>query len=572
MPHHLPRPAVAACPRQDSASAAMLRTAVMLGGYTLLSRVLGLMRDAGMAWLLGGGLLADALVAAMRLPHALRRLLGEGSLSMTMTAGLTRHATCGRVAADSDNGRDGGRLRSDMFALAGALALRLGGILVAATLIGLWGAAWLAGLLAPGFSGPELEVVADLLHVCLPYLPAAGMAAVAMAVLHSCRVFGLPALSPTVFNLVMLAFAAAGFWGNFNPAVALAWGMLCGGVAQCCLQWWGVWRLWTQTALPRAVCPAPQGWGGMAWRAIRQLPVGVAGAAAPQLAMLAAMILASGLGEGRMAALYYAERLLELPLGLVGVCLGMASLPDLSRLAAQANHADFAAHLAQALRWSLLLALPAAAGLAAVAPPLVEALLWHGAFEAQAVRDTTLALWAYLPGLPAFACNRCLLAGCNALGLVRATGRSTLWAVVATLASGFALGHGLEGHGAGMAPALGVSLGAWCQTWLLARAVRGALRHDLPCIGQNVASGAGARLVCRGSLARQALAGMAAGLAAWAVQLVSPDGQGPWLLLLLGLVAGLAAWGMALCFWGRGEVRALRQAWRARKVRNASTA
>ncbi|MBQ4568427.1 MAG: murein biosynthesis protein MurJ [Desulfovibrio sp.] len=558
-------------PRRLSRSAApasggILRTATMLGGYTLLSRLLGLARDMGMAWLLGGGLLADALVAAMRLPHALRRLLGEGSLSMTMTAALLRHHAPVEEAT--------GRLSPGMAALTAALAVRLGGMLLGLTLLGLWAAPWLAALLTPGFSGPELERVTGLLYICLPYLPAAVMAAVGMAVLHSSRVFGLPALSPSIFNVVMLAFTAAAFWGGFNPAVSLAWGMLCGGLAQCCVQWWGVWRLWPKADPARAVCPDPSGWGGMAWRGIRQLPAGVAGAAAPQLSMLAAMMLASGLGEGRVAALYYAERLLELPLGLVGVCLGMASLPTLSELAVRGRYTTFAEQLAQALRWSLLLALPASAGLAAVAPPLVAALLQHGAFDQGAVRATTLALWAGIPGLPAFACTRCLLAACNALGLVRATGLSTLWAVVAALVAGWILGHwpGPQCFGAdvvGMAPALGVSLGAWCQTWLLARAVRRGLHHGMMHSGQDGKQDAG--LVQGYSLVRQILAASAAGLSAVVPVGLCPAAGWPWLPLILGLLAGLAAWGLALYLWGQDEVRSVLQALESRKKRHDPT-
>ena len=157
------------------------------------------------------------------------------------------------------------------------------------------------------------------------------------------------------------------------------------------------------------------------------------------------MSLASSLGRGQVAALYYAERLLELPLGLVGVCLGMASLPTLSRLAAVRDFSLFSVQLGTALRLTLLLSLPAAAGLWAVGPRLVEGLLRHGAFGDSAAYETALALRAYLPGLPAFAVNRSLLAACNALGEARRTAASAVWAVAATLAVGAALVHSLSG-------------------------------------------------------------------------------------------------------------------------------
>ena len=132
-----------------AASGGMLRTAALLGGFTLGSRLLGLARDMGMAWLLGGGAAADALVAAMRLPHVLRRLLGEGSLSMTLTAGLVRRSH--GPAGDAAEKRRAHVLRP----LASALAVRLGLVLVVLTVAGLLAAPWLASALAPGFSGPE---------------------------------------------------------------------------------------------------------------------------------------------------------------------------------------------------------------------------------------------------------------------------------------------------------------------------------------------------------------------------------------------------------------------------------
>ena len=191
----------------------LARTAALLGGFALFSRLLGLARDMSMAWLLGGGAAADALVAAMRLPHVLRRLLGEGSLSMTLTAslvhlrqgdgpyGAARAATGGVWAGEPENA--GLRL------LGRALSLRLGMVLLLLTLLGLAAAPGLAQILAPGFSPAELEHTVTLLRICLPYVLAAGMAALGMALLHSMGVFWLPALSPALFNLVMLLAAAA---------------------------------------------------------------------------------------------------------------------------------------------------------------------------------------------------------------------------------------------------------------------------------------------------------------------------------------------------------------------------
>lgn len=538
--------------QKDAApSGGLARIAALLGGFALFSRLLGLVRDMGMAWLLGGGAAADALVAAMRLPHVLRRLLGEGSLSMTLTASLVRLQLGG-------DGGPGGAENAATGLLARALSLRLGIVLILFTLVALAAAPWLAKALAPGFSGAELERTVFLLRLCLPYVLAAGMAALGMALLHSMGIFWLPALSPALFNMVMLLAAGAAALGFFPPAPALAAGMLCGGIAQ----WLAVRRL-----LPGSFRNGPPGTplnalgqahgagaertravNRAAWRCLRLLPGGVLGAAAPQLAMLAAMALASGLGQGQVAALYYAERLLELPLGLVGVCLGMASLPALSRLAAEGNFSRFGQHLSAALRLTLMLSLPAAAGLAALGPQLVEGLLGHGAFDRQAAFETGLALLAYVPGLPAFACNRSLLAACNALGLVRHTAVSALWTVGGTLVAGLALVRMLGPEYSILAPALAVSCGLWLQCVLLLRLLGKRLREG------DVCPPAGRRGFWPGLplwlpgpqvMGRHVLAGGLTGFAANALlRLCAPWGL--WPSLLAGIAGGVAVWALVL--------------------------
>ena len=547
----------------------LARTAALLGGFALFSRLLGLARDMSMAWLLGGGAAADALVAAMRLPHVLRRLLGEGSLSMTLTAslvhlrqgdgpyGAARAATGGVWAGEPENA--GLRL------LGRALSLRLGMVLLLLTLLGLAAAPGLAQILAPGFSPAELEHTVTLLRICLPYVLAAGMAALGMALLHSMGVFWLPALSPALFNLVMLLAAAAAALRLCPPAEALAVGMLCGGLAQWLAQWLAVRRL-----LPGGMSrvsdgpsssgqTAPSDGGiaavdakavnGAAWRCLALLPGGVLGAAAPQLAMLAAMALASGLGQGQVAALYYAERLLELPLGLVGVCLGMASVPTLSRLAAEKNFVLFGAHLSTSLRLTAMLSLPAAAGLWAVGPQLVAGLLGHGAFDSQASRDTGLALLAYVPGLPAFACNRSLLAACNALGLVRRTAQSSLWAVGGTIVAGLALTRFFEPQHSVMAPALAVSLGLWLQYALLVHLLRRTLPEEKGSDPSRALSGGlfflPSWLPDWKDLGRHALAGALTGIVAEAlVYFAAPWGL--WASLGLGILGGVVVWAVCL--------------------------
>lgn len=540
----------AACP---PAGGRLARTAGMLALFTLLSRVLGLVRDTGMAWLVGCGPLADALVAALRLPHLLRRLLGEGSLSMTLTAWLVRR----------DGGRESGAL---LPALAAALFWRLALALGALVLLGILAAPQLLACLAPALTPDALAGGSRLLRLCLPYVLLAGLAALGMAVLHCREIFWLPALSPLLFNGVVIS-AMLGGWmlgGTAAVPVALAAGMSLGGLAQWLAQWGYVRRV-----LPAAAPPDPAAMpsGRELWACLGRLPLGLLGAAAPQLVMLAAMGLAAG---SQIAGLYYAERLLELPLGLIGVCLGMASLPRLSRLAGEKDFGTFRRDLALALRWGTLLSLPAAAGLWAVAPCLVEALLHHGQFDAAGVRAVTLALWAYLPCLPACALSRCLLAGCNALGAVRLTAASALLALLFALAGGAGLLHSMARDMNVCLPAAAASAALWLQALCLWRGLRLRLRPYLP----------GTCLLDRQAVARHALAALAAAAAALvalrlcgmpcplqgalsAVPVLLP-GLPVAVPLALAIAAGCLAWACVLVLCGDADARTLLHRLRAK--------
>ena len=237
---------------RPSGGARMARTAGMLALFTLLSRLLGLVRDMGMAWMVGCGPVADALVAALRLPHLLRRLLGEGSLSMTLTAWLVRH--------DVAQGQG-----DPLPALASGLFRRLVLVLGGLVLLGMLAAPQLLAFLAPALSPEALAEGSSLLRLCLPYVLLAGMAALGMAVLHCREVFWLPALSPVIFNVVVISAMLAGWLAGGTEAVpaALAAGMSAGGLAQWLAQWGYARHVFPATAMERPAA-APSGrelWG-----------------------------------------------------------------------------------------------------------------------------------------------------------------------------------------------------------------------------------------------------------------------------------------------------------------------
>lgn len=487
-----------------------------MGTAALFSRVLGFVRDMGMAWLLGGSPTADALVIALRPAHVLRRLFGEGALSMTLTADMTR-----------------GAYRTDPFspdALARALQWRLACVLGAAVLAGEAAAHSLVALLAPGkaHDAALMAQAADLLRLCLPYVFTAGMAALAMARLHGMGHFLAPALAPAVFNMAVLTavgISAIRHAPENAAARLLAAGVLCGGLAQWLIQLPALRRRIPDRSLPS---PPPK----TVWRCLARLPAGILGAAAPQLAMLAAMAAASWLPLGGVAALYYAERLMELPMGAAAAALGMASLPALARQAAQGEHQAFAETTSRALRLSLCVTLPAMAGLSAVADPLVRALFARGAFDAEAVWATTLALWGYAPGLPAYGLTRPLLAACHAAGQTRQSAWSGLLAMAAAVAGGFGGVMSLPPAYALLGPPLGVSAGLWAQAlFLYAVCARRLRRYD-----------ASIRLRPR-ALILQAGAGLLAGGAALAIV---RNTSSPWPGLPLAVGAGMLIYVLAL--------------------------
>ncbi len=422
------------------------RHALVVAGTALCSRILGFARDLAMVWLLGGGPTADALSAALRIPWLFRRLLGEGALSLPLTAWYARHPHSAARSAETAARR--------LVPLAGLSMVA--GVLFAEPL---------ATLCAPGLDDAVLEQTAFLLRLCLPYVPFAVLASCAMAALHSRRCFLLPSLSGVLFNLVTLLFLLAAFClrdtsimpSPLSAAGLLCAGATCGGAVQWAFQARGV----------RKLCPtasmAPPVMEKSADAVPLRLFTGLPAAAAPQLAFAAAGCLASFLPVGHMAALFYAERLIEFPLGVTGAAAGLAVTPILAEAAARNNPKKLRAETDRALRLALMLNLPAAAGLAAVSLPLAATLFDHGAFDGRTVRLTVEALWAYASALPACALARPLLALCQTTG----NSRIPLCAAACCLAVTFGAGCLPLAAGISLTPAAAASVGLWCNTALL---------------------------------------------------------------------------------------------------------
>lgn len=444
-------------------STTLFSRAATLGRGALASRLLGFVRDALLAYALGGGWVADAFFVAFRLPNFMRRLLAEGSLNLCVIPALKKMERLqGEKAA---------------FALArSSLALFVLSF-SAVALCGMALAKPLALLLAPGlaFTPSALDMAALLLMLCLPYAPLAAGAAVSSGLLMAKGRFLVPSLTPLVLNLVLILFALAalfsypvlpgtGVISAKNSAILLCAGVVAGGGMQWLCQIPALHGLGFSLRGPSSL-RHPEGRAVLA-----ATPAALFGAATHQVNVLAATFLASFLAQGSIAALYFAERLIELPFGVIGASLGLAALATLAALHAKADREAFRAALESALRLGLFFSLPAAVGLVFLALPLVQTLFGHGAFSGEAQAATAGALAAYTLGLPALVASRALLSALSVLGDSTATARAALISLLMTLALGAAL-LTLTPWSGPWAVALAASLAAWGNVFFLWRSL-----------------------------------------------------------------------------------------------------
>jgi len=488
----------------DSPPCAQTRDTATLAGGTLASRLLGFARDLFIAHLLGPA--ADAFVLAFRLPNFFRRLLAEGSLGMAHAAAEARIMAEHGIAA------------AEAFARSVRLRLFLLALPVCLLLLPL--ASLLVFALAPGAESAILARSADLLRLCLPYLPLSLAAAIAFAHAANTGRFLPQAWAPALFNIPLLLCAAAALALRPDTGTAellLCFGVICGGLAQAALglrclsargQYWGSasspLRGLCPLRLPRQGHDAPAPlklWGqgdsvplrgGLERQSpsknivlgppevralLKTLPANVLGAAPHQLHILAGMLLASFLAPGGITALYFAERLVELPLGIAGAAVGIAALPRFSSLAAAGDRRGLAEALGSSIRMGAFLSFPAAAGLFALAHPLSALLFGHGAYMGEPVSVTASALCGYAFGLPALCAARPLLAAANALRLEKVplqTALVSMGPLVLVSAGGVFLSDSPQS--AAFSVGLGLSAGAWCNAALLLQPISAVLR------------------------------------------------------------------------------------------------
>ncbi len=417
---------------------------------TLVSRILGFIRDVVIAGHFGADWATDAFFVAFKVPNLFRRLFAEGAFSQAFVP----------VLADYRETRGPEETRAFLDRIAGALSITL----ALATGVGAVAAPLLILLFAPGFyQHPEqYGLGVELLRIVFPYLFFICLAAFCGGVLNTYGQFAVPAFTPVFLNLSMIS---AALWLApllDKPVTALAYGVLLAGLLQLGFQLPALWRL-KLLPRPRFGLRDP----GVT-RVLGLMGPAVFGASVGQLNLLLNTLIASFLTTGSVSWLYYSDRLVEFPLGIFGIAVGTVILPHLSRNHAQLDTRSFSRALDWALRWMVLIGLPATLGLALLAKPLVYTLFQYQQFSAHDADMAALSLAGYAVGLLGFIGVKVLVPGFSARQDLKTPARYGVYTVGANLLLGLGLAGLAAPQGYGHAGlALATSLAAALNAGLL---------------------------------------------------------------------------------------------------------
>ncbi|MFW5432594.1 MAG: murein biosynthesis integral membrane protein MurJ [Methylophilaceae bacterium] len=359
----------------------LLKTLFTVGSMTFVSRTLGFVRDTLIARVFGAGVLTDAFFVAFKIPNLLRRISAEGAFSQAFVPILAEYKTQ--------------RSENETKALISHVATLLGLFLVVLTILAMLAAPWIVQVSAPGFAADatKFDLTVDLLRITFPYIFFISLVSLAGGVLNTYGNFSTPAFTPVWLNISFITamLLIAPYFDN--SIHVLAWAVFVGGILQLLFQLPYLSKL---GLIPRiALDLKDEG----VWRIMRLMGPAIFGVSVAQISLLINTIIASFLVSGSVSWLYFADRLMEFPTGLLGVALGTILLPSLSKSVADKNDREYSQLLDWGLRLTFMLAIPAAVALAVLAVPLVASLFKYGAFTAHDVSMTKVALMAYSIGL-----------------------------------------------------------------------------------------------------------------------------------------------------------------------------
>jgi len=428
----------------------LLRALATVSGMTLLSRILGFVRDFVIAQSFGAGATTDAFFVAFRLPNLLRRMFAEGAFSQAFVPILAEYKNKqGDAAAHT---------------LVNRVATLLGLVVLAISILGAIAAPLIIYVSAPGFADePEkFALTVELTRITFPYIFFMALVALAGGVLNTWSRFAIPAFTPVLLNLSFIGMAlfAAPYFDP--PVLALAWSVFIGGLLQLALQLRPLKQI---GLLPRVDLDMKD--PGVR-RILKLMAPATLGVSVAQISLLINTIFASFLISGSVSWLYYADRLMEFPAGLLGVALGTILLPSLSKYHADANPEGFSDLLDWGLRLTLMLTLPAALALAVLATPLIATLFNYGQFGASDVLATQPALMAYSVGLTGMILVKVLAPGFYARQDIRTPVRIAIITLCATQLMNLAFIGPLKHAGL----ALSIGLAACLNAAMLFRGLR----------------------------------------------------------------------------------------------------
>jgi putative peptidoglycan lipid II flippase len=440
----------------------LLHSSALVGSGTMVSRVLGLVRDVVLANLVGATSNADAFFVAFKIPNFLRRLFAEGAFAQAFIPVLTETREQGGLEA--------------VRALVDRVTGVLGGVLILLTTLTILAAPLVALIFAPGFASDvnKLSLTADLIKITFPYLFLISMTGFAGGILNAYGRFGVPAFTPVLLNISLIAAAIFLAPAVQEPVYALAFGVMMAGLLQLLFQ---IPSLYGLNLLPRPRWDTKH--PGVKRILTLMIPA-LFGVSVSQINLLLDTVLASLLPAGSVSWLYYSDRLTELPLGIFAIAVATVILPNLSSQQARAKATDKDPAFVATLHWALglivLVALPATAALILLAKPILTTLFQYGAFSPEDVDKAAWSLRAYALGLTAFMLIKVLAPGYYARQDMKTPVRIGIIAMVSNMVMNplfifplmwaFDLGH--------VGLALATSLAAWLNAGLLYR----GLRHE----------------------------------------------------------------------------------------------
>jgi len=377
---------------------ALMRSIATVGGFTMLSRILGFVRDILVAAILGAGPVADAFFIAFKFPNVFRRLFAEGAFNAAFVP-----LFAGKLEGEGED--TARRFGEQAFAF-------LFWVLLALLIVMELSMPWAMQLFAPGFvdDPAKFDLAVHLTRVTFPYLLFISLVSLMAGVLNSLNKFAAAAATPVLLNICLIG-AVLGLTPYMEtPGHALAWGVFAAGLVQFAWMFWNCVnnRMTLKLRLPR--------WNDDVKVMVRLIIPGAIGAGIYQINMLVDMIIATLLPTGSISFLFYADRVNQLPLGVVGVAVGVALLPLMSRQLRGGDEDGAMNSLNRAVEFSLLLTLPAAAAYMVIAEPVVGVLFERKAFSASDTQATAAALLVYAVGLPAYVLNKALTPGFFARG------------------------------------------------------------------------------------------------------------------------------------------------------------